>query len=116
MLKSLTNHSNAHWFSRRTSSSSSGVKSFLMLKVFLVGPLFGVRSLDVLLAVLDDLRKDLAGDVGERDAAVGAIVLDHVLDRLRFQRHRLVHLERLSVRALEGDLPRRRHDWNDIRD
>ncbi|KAJ6682257.1 hypothetical protein OIU74_020490, partial [Salix koriyanagi] len=29
-------HSNAHWFSRRTSSSSSGVKSFLMLNVFLI--------------------------------------------------------------------------------
>ncbi|MED6114679.1 hypothetical protein PIB30_082806, partial [Stylosanthes scabra] len=56
-------------------------------------------------AVLDDLRKDLDGDVWKRDTAVGAIV-DHVLDGLRFRRHCLVHLEGLSVRALEVDLPR----------
>lgn len=30
----ITPYSNAHWFSLRTSSSSSGVKSFLMLNVF----------------------------------------------------------------------------------
>ena len=29
-------YSNAHWFSFLTSSSSSGVKSFLMLNVFLI--------------------------------------------------------------------------------
>ena len=32
----VLDHSNAHWFSLRTSSSSSGVKSFLILKYDLI--------------------------------------------------------------------------------
>ncbi|RDX70492.1 hypothetical protein CR513_50258, partial [Mucuna pruriens] len=79
------------------------------LEIFVGGLLIGIRSLNVLFAVLDYLGQDLACDVGKRDAAICAIVLDHMLDRLRFQRHCLVHLERLAVRTLQGDLPRRRH-------
>ena len=67
----------------------------------------GFRGLDVLFAVLDDLRQDLAGHVRQRDSIVGAIVFNHVLYRLRFQRHHFLHLERLSVRALQRYLPRR---------
>lgn len=52
------------------------------LKLILGGFLIGIRSLDVLLAILDHLSQDLAGDVGKRDAAVGAVVLNHMLDRL----------------------------------
>jgi len=33
---------------------------------------------DVLVTVLDDLGENLGIDVGERDAVVGAVVLDHV--------------------------------------
>ena len=84
-----------------------GVPGF---EIVLGGFVFGIRGLDVLLAVLDHLRQDLARHVRQRDAAVGAVVLDHVLYRLRLQRHRLVHLESLAVRTLQCDLLRRRHD------
>lgn len=63
----------------------------------------GGRGVHVLVAVLDDLGEDLGVDVGERDAVVGAVVLDHVADRLRLHRHRLLHLELLPVGALQGD-------------
>ena len=73
----------------------------------------GRLSLDVLLAVLDDLGQDLACHVREGDSGSGAIVLDHLLDRRRLERHGLVDLEGLTVRAREGDLlllrRRRRH-------
>jgi len=81
------------------------------LEIFLRGFVVGIGGVDVFFAVLDDFGEDLAGDVGERDAAVGAVVLNHVLYRLRLQRHRLVHLERLAVRTLQGDLPRWWHDF-----
>ena len=80
------------------------------LEIVLGGFVFGIRGLDVLLAVLDNLRQDLARHVRQRDAAVGAVVLDHVLYRLRLQRHRLLHLESLAVRTLQRDFLRRRHD------
>lgn len=65
-------------------------------------------GLDVLLAVLDHLDEDLGGDVVEGDAAVGAVVLDHVLDGLRLHGHGLLHLEHLPVRAPQLDRPRHR--------
>lgn len=77
------------------------------LEIFLRRFVVGIGGIDVFLAVLDDFSEDLAGNVGERDAAVGAVVLNHVLYSLRLQRHRLVHLERLPVGTLQGDLPRR---------
>jgi hypothetical protein len=64
----------------------------------------------VLLAVLDDLGEDLGVDVGDRDAVVGAAVLDHVQDGPRLPRHRLLHLEVLLVAADQHQhlvLPRR---------
>lgn len=76
------------------------------LEVLIVGrAVVGLSSVDVLLAVLDDLGQDLAGDVGKWDPIVRTIVLDHVLYRLRLQGHRLVHLERLAVRAFQCYLP-----------
>ena len=46
-------YSNAHWFSRRTSSSSSGVKSFGMLKVLRISS--GVLPL-IMLATVRHVR------------------------------------------------------------
>ncbi|XLU26188.1 hypothetical protein S245_062254 [Arachis hypogaea] len=142
-------HSNAHWFWRRTSSSSSGVKSFLILNVLRISSgvlpchclaskvqealdvqvvcsqneieerglidlnefsiphleiLLGSSSIDVLLAILNHLRKDLAGDVWKRNSTVSAIVFDHVLDRLRFESHCLVNLKRLAIGTFQSDL------------
>lgn len=59
--------------------------------------------LDVLAAVLDYLGEDLGGDVGERDAGVGALVLDHVADGLGLHGHGLRDLEHLALAAAEGD-------------
>ncbi|KAK8683711.1 hypothetical protein V6N13_039762 [Hibiscus sabdariffa] len=42
----------------------------------------GFRWLDVFLAILDYFREDPAGDVGQRDAVISAIVLNHVLNGL----------------------------------
>lgn len=61
----------------------------------------------MLLAVLNYLREDLAGNVRKRDAIIGAIIFYHVFYGLRFERHRLVHLEGLPIGALQGDFPRR---------
>jgi hypothetical protein len=60
-------------------------------------------GVDMLVAVLYYLGEDLRVDVGERDAVVGAIILDHVADGLRLHRDRLLHLELLAVGALERD-------------
>ena len=68
----------------------------------------GVAGFGVLLAVLDDLRQDGSGDVGQGNHAVGALVVDQVLDRLRLHRHGLVHFEQLAVGAPQRDLRRRR--------
>lgn len=46
-------YSNAHWFSRLTSSSSSGVKSFLMLNCFLISS--GVLPL-IIFATVQQVR------------------------------------------------------------
>ena len=71
--------------------------------------------MDVLVAVLDDLGEDLRVDVGERDAVVGAVVLDHVADGLRLHGHRLLHLELLVVGAPQGNhllvVALGRHRW-----
>lgn len=68
----------------------------------------------VLLAVLEDLGEGLGGDI-EGDPALGATVVDHVRQRLRLLRHRLIHLLLLPVRAprrylLLRILRRRRHN------
>lgn len=58
----------------------------------------------MLFAVLDDLGEDFAGDVGDRNDVVDAVVLDHVLDGLRLDGDRLVDLEDLAIGAAEDDL------------
>jgi len=60
-------------------------------------------SLDMLLTVFNHLCQYLAGHVRNRDCVVGTIILDHVLDRLRFDRHRLGNLKRFAVGTLESD-------------
>ena len=78
------------------------VKSFEVL----VGGNVAVRrlgSLDMALAVLYDLGEDLARNVGERNNVVSAVVLDHMLDRLRLQSHRFLQLESLTVITLQDD-------------
>jgi hypothetical protein len=79
------------------------------LEVVFGGAVLGVLRLDVLLGVLDDLGQDLARQVREGDSVFGTIVLDHLLDRRRLEPHGLVDLKGLAVRALQGDLLRRRH-------
>lgn len=55
------------------------------------------------LAVLDDLGQDLAGNVGEWDAGIGAIVLDHMLDRLGFKSDGLLDLESFRIGAFQNN-------------
>jgi hypothetical protein len=77
------------------------------VELILGGPVGGAGRvarpgrLGVLVAILDDLDEDVGGDVGERDAFVGAAVLDHFLEGHRLHRHRLLHLELLVVAAAE---------------
>ena len=80
--------------------------------VFSGGPIIGLGRLDMLLAELDDLGQNPARDVGERDLAIGAAVLDQVFDRLRLHGERLVDIERLAVGAPEGDLLGGRHRFS----
>ncbi|MCI69022.1 hypothetical protein A2U01_0090283, partial [Trifolium medium] len=48
----------------------------------------------MLLTILNNLRQDLATYVQKSDSIdVGKIVLNHMLDCLQFQRHRLVNLK-----------------------
>ena len=63
-------------------------------------------GVDVLLAVLDNLGEDGAGDVRKRDSVSDAVVFDHVLDRLGLERNGLIDLERFAVGTLEDDLLR----------
>lgn len=56
-------------------------------------------SVDVPFAVLDDLGEDFTGDVGDRNDVVDAVVLDHVLYRLRLNGDGLVNLENLAIGA-----------------
>ena len=77
------------------------------LEVIIGAAILGLGTLHVHLAVLDHHRKDTAGDVRERNGAVGKTVLDHVLDRLQFQRHDVVHFERHAIGAHQVHLPRR---------
>jgi len=77
---------------------------------FILGRLFiGAIGLNVLLAVLDDLGENLACDVGKRDPTVGAIVLYHMLYRLRLESDNLIHFEGLTIGTLERDLLCRCH-------
>lgn len=75
------------------------------------GAVVGLGSLNVLLAVLDDLGKDLARNVRKGNSVVGAVVLDHVLNRLGFESHRLVDLESLAIGALQRYLSAGRHSF-----
>ncbi|KAF3782556.1 hypothetical protein EJ110_NYTH16700 [Nymphaea thermarum] len=61
----------------------------------------GLLGIAVHFAVLDDLRQDLVGNVGQGDAGISTTILDHLSDRLRFLRHRLLHLQHLVVGALD---------------
>lgn len=72
-----------------------------------ISTIFRIGRLNVLLAVLNDLRQDLAGDIGDRDGAIDAVILDNVPDGLGLKSHRLFHLEGLAVGALQDYLIRR---------
>jgi len=78
--------------------SIPGLK-FILSRLFI-----GAIGLNMLLTVLNHLSENLACDVGKRDPAVGAIILYHMLYRLRLQSHNLVHFERLTIRTLQRDL------------
>ena len=79
--------------------------------VFVSGVGFG-GCFDVFLAVLDNLGEGCTVDVCKRDSAIGAVVLDHVLDRLTLERNGFIDLERFAFGALEDDLLR--HSWQNI--
>lgn len=61
------------------------------------------------ITVLKYLCQDLACNIRKRDGWVDAIVLDQMLDGLRFQSNRLTHLENLSIGTLQRDLLWSRH-------
>ena len=67
------------------------------------GGVLKLGGMGVLGAVLDDYGEELGVNVGDQDAVIGAVILNHVADGLRLHRHRLLHLEFHLVGALESD-------------
>nr|GMD84562.1 hypothetical protein Iba_chr14aCG15930 [Ipomoea batatas] len=78
-----------------------GVKG---LEIIITGLILRLgSSLNVALTVLYNLSQDLASDIREGDNSISAVVLNHVLDRLRLERHRLFDLESFTVGTLQND-------------
>ena len=67
------------------------------------GGILKLGGVDMLGAVLDDYGEELGVDVGDRDAVIGAVILNHEADGLRLHRHRRLHLELHVVGAPESD-------------
>nr|GMD85594.1 hypothetical protein Iba_chr14aCG25870 [Ipomoea batatas] len=78
-----------------------GVKG---LEIIITGLVLSLRSrLNMAFTVLNNLSQDLASDIREGDNSISAVVLNHVLDRLRLERHRLFDLESFTVGTLQND-------------